>query len=89
NFRLCMATSGLMKHPISVSIKPAAAQIDNPVGATRMSIRWLDEKDVPSRTSDIFPGESGDAGRFRPGQCVPDTRKASLPVESRKNGPSL
>ncbi|MET4339932.1 hypothetical protein ABIB74_007810, partial [Bradyrhizobium sp. F1.6.2] len=26
NFRLCMTTSGLIKHPISVSIKPAAAQ---------------------------------------------------------------
>ncbi|WP_210210681.1 hypothetical protein, partial [Pseudorhodoplanes sinuspersici] len=26
NFRLCMATSGFMKHPILVSIKPAAAQ---------------------------------------------------------------
>ncbi|MET4278726.1 hypothetical protein ABIB68_007025, partial [Bradyrhizobium sp. F1.2.2] len=25
NFRLCMTTSGLIKHPISVSIKPAAA----------------------------------------------------------------
>ena len=29
NLRLCMVTSGFMKHPISVSIKPAAAQSDS------------------------------------------------------------
>jgi hypothetical protein len=33
-----MATSGLMKHPISVSIKPAAAHMDEHILATAVRL---------------------------------------------------